>query len=160
MVAEIFSGISALKAALDIVKSIKDANDVATRQRIVIKLQEQILSAHEAQFELIERVRALEEEIARAETWEADKQRYELARVGNAAFAYVLKEERAAGEPPHWLCAQCYQDRKKSILQDSPKSAGFGQRLWSCHACGAEIALDAKLLPSFIEHEDNPYGST
>jgi hypothetical protein len=32
MVAEVFGGISALKAALDIAKTIKDANDVTTRQ--------------------------------------------------------------------------------------------------------------------------------
>ncbi len=53
MVAEVFGGITALKASLDILKTIKDANDVATRQGIVIKLQEQILAAQEAQFSLI-----------------------------------------------------------------------------------------------------------
>jgi hypothetical protein len=75
MVAEVFGGISALKAALDIAKTIKDANDVATRQGIAIKLQEQILSAQAAQLDLIERVSTLKEKLASKETWETEKQK-------------------------------------------------------------------------------------
>ena len=153
MVVEIFAGISALKAALDIAKTIKDANDVTTRQGIVIKLQEQILSAHEAQFELIERVRSLEKEIASAETWDTEKQRYELAQVWPGAFAYVLKKESAGSEPPHWFCAQCYQNRKKSILQDAPKTS-IGFRYWLCHACHAEILVSTKVFPSFSDSSE------
>ena len=44
MVAEVYAGISAFKSMLDIVKSIKDMNDVSARQRAVIELQEKILS--------------------------------------------------------------------------------------------------------------------
>ena len=93
MVAEVFGGVSALKAALDILKTVKDANDVATRQGIVIKLQEQILSAQAAQFELIEQIGSLKEKVASLEKWETEKQNYELKTLGWNTFAYMLKPE-------------------------------------------------------------------
>jgi hypothetical protein len=82
MVAEVFGGVSALKAALDILKTVKDANDVAARQGIVIKLQEQILSAQATQLELIEQISSLKEKMASMEKWETEKQKYELKSLG------------------------------------------------------------------------------
>lgn len=153
MVAEVFGGISALKAALDILKTVKDANDVAARQGIVIKLQEQILTAQAAQFDLIEQVRSLETEIANRETWDTDKQRYELRRVGPGAFPYVLKKEAAGSEPAHWICPNCYANRKCSILQVSGYAEKGGPDLmkinWSCPACRTAIRVDHSVSPSF-----------
>jgi hypothetical protein len=150
MVAEVFGGISALKAALDIVKTIKDASDVATRQGIVIKLQEQILSAQQAQFSLVEKVRALEEEMTRFETWDTEKDRYQLKQLGSLAFVYILKIGAANGEPLHWLCANCYQNRKKRLLQYvSHGSPGpdYTKDIWRCPDCGSQIVAPLHSSP-------------
>jgi hypothetical protein len=33
------------------------------------------------------------------------------------ASAYMLKPEARGSQPPHWVCTQCYQNRKPSIMQ-------------------------------------------
>ncbi len=137
MVAEIFGGISALKASLDIVKTIKDASDVATRQAIVIKLQEHILTAQQAQFSLIEQVSAVKAEVAKFETWDAEKQKYELKDLGRGSLAYMLKPEARGAEPPHWICTNCYGNRRISIVQHTyEKNGGIA---YLCQACGGKM---------------------
>ena len=59
MVAEVFAGIGALKAAFDIAKGLKDIDDAARRNAAVIELQEKILSAQSAQSDLVQRIREL-----------------------------------------------------------------------------------------------------
>jgi hypothetical protein len=124
MVAEVFGGISALKAALDILKTIKDANDTATRQGIVIKLQEQILSAHESQLALIEQVSSLKEKVTGMEKWETEKQKYELKSLGWGAFALMMKPNARGAAPPHWICTKCYSDGYAEIIQQI-RDGGF-----------------------------------
>ena len=76
--------------AFDLAKGLKDIDDTARRNTAVIELQEKLLIAQSAQAELLERIRTLEEKVANFETWDTEKQRYELKPFGNA-FAYVLK---------------------------------------------------------------------
>jgi hypothetical protein len=61
MVAEVFAGLSALKSALDIAKG------------------------RAAQAELLEEIGELKKRVAEFETWETEKQRYELKEVGSHA---------------------------------------------------------------------------
>ena len=138
MVGEVFGGISAFKAMLDIAKSIKDMNDTSVRQGISIELREQILAAQEAQSALIEQVGALKAEVTKFETWETEKQKYELKDLGWGALAYVLKPEARRGEPPHWVCTHCFGERKISIIQNVFEE-GFGKCL-ICPACKNKIS--------------------
>ena len=61
----------------------------------------------------------LEKKLVEQENWDKDRARYHLARVGGGwnAFVYALKERKPAIEPAHWLCAHCYEEKKKSIFQ-------------------------------------------
>ena len=141
MVAEVFAGLSALKSAFDIAKGLKDIDDATRRNSAVIELQETILSAQAAQSELVESVRALKAEVASFETWDAEKERYELQPLGSQAiFAYSLKAGMGATEPPHSICPDCYQQRRKSILQQATRFPGrCDVRL--CQRCGWEAYL-------------------
>ena len=112
MVAEIFAGVSSLKAAFDIAKGLKDIDDATRRNAAVIELQEKILSAQEAQASLVERVRALEAEVTSFEKWEAEKEKYEMQSIGWGAFAYVLKPQARGAAPPHWVCPNCFTNRE------------------------------------------------
>jgi hypothetical protein len=138
MVAEIFGGISALKASLDILKTIKDTTDVAARQAIVIKLHEQILAAQEAQLSLIEQVHTLKADVAKFEAWDAEKQNYELKDLGSGALAYMLKPDARSGEPPHWICTNCYGNQRISIIQHT--SHKHGGMAFLCQACLGTIS--------------------
>jgi uncharacterized coiled-coil DUF342 family protein len=92
MVGEALAGLSAIKTAFDIAKGLKDIDNATSRNAAVIELQEKILAAREAQSALLDRVGTLEKEVARFETWEREKQRYELKSLGWGAFARMLKK--------------------------------------------------------------------
>jgi transposase len=137
MVAEVFAGASAFKAMFDLAKGLKDLNDAATRNAVAIELQEKILSAQVEQAMLIERIGHLEKKVAGFEKWEAEKQRYELKDLGWGSFAYMLKSDARGPEPPHWICAHCYEHGHKEIFQHVMKPES-GRR-WTCPACKNEI---------------------
>ena len=45
----------------------------------------------------------------------------------------------------HWICAKCYNERKKSILQRKLKSmAGVN---YICHTCKSEILDHSQSVP-------------
>lgn len=138
MIAEGIAGLGALKTAFDMAKGLKDIDDTVRRNTAVIELSEKILAAREAQSILLDRVSALEKEVASFETWDAEKKRYKLTELCPGVTAYSLKEGMEDGEPPHHICGSCYQDRHKSVLQ-----AEFWQpmrcEVLVCHDCGAVL---------------------
>lgn len=138
MPSEIFAGIGALKAAMDIVKGIHEASAAHVRDTLAIEIQEKLIAAYTSHLALHEQVRELEEEMTRLKTWEGEKQRYELADFGGGTFAYRIKETERGGEPAHRICAACYQSGKKSILQFLHKTA-FHQELYFCPTCKTEF---------------------
>lgn len=144
MVGEAFAGLSAIKTAFDIAKGLKDIVDTTRRNAAIIELQEKLLVAQAMQSDLTERVRELEEKVASFETWNAEKQRYELKPFGSG-FAYVLKPEAQGGEPAHQLCPNCYTRGKKLFLARVPNNAarmalGMGT-VYRCPECRTEIIV-------------------
>lgn len=137
MVGEAFMGLSALKGAFDIAKTLKDIDDAVKRNSAVIDLQEKILAAREAQSSLLDRVSELEEKVASFETWEREKQRYNLKDLGWGAFAYMLKPTERGTEPPTWVCTNCYEHGRKVTLQ-CIMITGKGQ-VWTCPSCKSTI---------------------
>ncbi len=139
MVSELITGLGLFKSMLDMAKGLKDMNDAAVRNAAVIELQEKILSAREQQAALLERISELEEGVARFETWEAEKQRYELKKLHPGVLVYVVKEAVRGSEPEHYLCANCYERGKKRFLHSGGVSEGI-ERL-KCHECNTELIV-------------------
>jgi hypothetical protein len=139
MVAEIFGGISAFKSLFDIAKVVKEANDATVRDRAIVDLLDKIITAREAQSSALDRIRELEEEIARFETWGAEKDRYELKKIGETGVTVrSLKDGVEPPETPHYICADCYEDRIRSYLQAETRNPGRSQVL-TCNRCGADL---------------------
>ena len=137
---------SSLRAIVDITKAMKDVHDANLIQSKIFELMREIMAAQScaleaqaAQSELLNRIRDLEAEKAELETWNTEKKRYNLTDFGGSTFAYSLKPEEAKGEPLHRICATCYQQGKKSILQFTHRSQG--QEWFKCHGCRNQIAL-------------------
>ena len=103
-----------------------------------IELQEKILAAQAAQAALVESVSTLEKEVADLKAWDAEKKRYTLADIGNGALAYEVKEDARGTEPQHRLCANCYHDGHKSILQPETVIPGMWH-VFVCHRCSAVL---------------------
>ncbi|MGO8865518.1 MAG: hypothetical protein ACLQME_03350 [Alphaproteobacteria bacterium] len=147
-------GLSALKAATEIVKTMMGLRDSAKILENTVELNHKILSAQTAladaqaeQTNLTKTIRELEEEIARLKSWEAEKQRYELKSLGWGIFAYMLKPAMRGTEPPHWVCARCYKKGEISIIQHGTHQVGpaTARRGWFCPAC--HNMIDAHTIP-------------
>jgi TctA family transporter len=148
MVAEIYGGIAALKTAFDVAKGLKDIHDATIRNVAIIELQEKILSAQAAQSALIDRVRELEQQVADFEKWETEKEKYELKCVAAGAFARMLKPEARGAEPAHWLCTQCYENRKTSVMQ---RFGNLGDRAGhKCPECGNSFTIGTSVVPIWL----------
>jgi hypothetical protein len=140
VVGEVVAGLSAFKSMYDMAKALKDMNDATIRNGAVIDLQEKILSAQAEQAELIETVVKLKKRVAELEAWEADKKRYKLTDAGGGVMAYSLKEGMENGDPPHYLCATCYNEGFKSNLQPELRQPGRCDVL-VCHRCSSDLYL-------------------
>lgn len=85
-----------------------------------------------------ERIRALEAEIVQLKQWDSDADSYELADTGQGALAYRRKALDGSSEDGHWLCPNCFSNRKQSYLIPERISVGRTEML-RCHPCGMEI---------------------
>jgi len=138
--------ITSLQTASDIAKSFLKLKSIADNQGKVIELQSAILAAQTSalaaqseQSSMIQRIRDLEEEIARVKAWKETAERYQLVSPWTGAFVYALKKQSGSTEPPHWLCQKCYEDGNKSILQRAADSAVTWA--YNCSRCNTKLWL-------------------
>ncbi len=145
----IFQGaIAALKSAADLAQGMSKITTTAEVQAKAVELQQIILSAQSgaleaqgAQFALLQRIRSLEEKLTQVKAWETEKQKYQLYKFESGTFAYVLKEDAGAAEPSHYICASCYENQRKSILQSGRNGPA---RTLDCHCCTSQIVLSGR----------------
>jgi hypothetical protein len=141
--AEIAVAITSIRSALDITKAMVGLRDAEAFRARSIELQSVVLEAYDKAIEAREsyatqsdRIRALETEVTRLKAWDAEKEDYELKKIGDGAVAYMLKKEKRGTEPPHWLCPTCFAKDQKSFLNPTGQSAGRGW-VYNCITCGA-----------------------
>ncbi len=149
---------NSLNAAVNITKAMIDLRDAQAIQSKVIELQRAILDAQSGAFAaneerttLIQRVRDLEKEITDLKAWNAEKENYELKSIYLGSFACLPKANTPNAEPPHWLCATCYENGKKSILQDHGRAADDHRTsLYRCQRkeCGSTIRVPWDVNPA------------
>lgn len=142
VIAETISGLGALKTAMDMAKALKDINDATIRNSVVIDLQQKILSAQEGQIALLSRIDELEKEVAAFSRWEAEKKDYVLTEIFDKTFAYSIAESARGSQPYHLICANCFEGRRKSILQRADASHLF------CPECKTRVRFDQPSRPS------------
>ena len=136
--------ITSLKAAFDITKSILEIKSTTEIQDKVTKLQSALMEAQNsavaattAQLELQEKVRTLEEQLRAANEWGDQESRYSLVCPWKGpAQVYALKRSASEGENPHFLCSNCFHNKRKVILNPSKKD---GWILMVCPSCRATI---------------------
>ena len=111
-IATISSAISSLQTAAQIARGMMGLRDATLVQGKVIELQSAILAAQtdaltaqSEQYSLVEKIRRLEEEVARVKAWEREKDKYELKEVHPRNFARSIKPNAQGSEPAHLICA-------------------------------------------------------
>jgi hypothetical protein len=137
---------TSLQTLTDMTKAFIGVRDAVITQDKVLQLQQAIMSAHSAalsaqteQYTLLECVRELEKQISDIEAWDEEKVRYELKEVSSGAYAYVPRQDEASREPFHWLCATCFQDRAKSVLQYAGPAQRGRESHFRCGRCKTVI---------------------
>ena len=149
---------SSLKVATDITRALVDLRDSKLVQEKVIELNSVILSAQQQaltalsnQFKLQEQVRELESKLARLKSTTEWQQNYVLKQVFIGAWAYVLKLDAQTAEPPHWLCARCFDRGNKSLLQDEGRDKDRSFSIYRCSDCKGSIRVFYNVHPGKIE---------
>ena len=145
------AAIAAVKDFVDLVGKLGDGVSKEQPEVIsqlydsVLDIQQQLLMAQSSESDLLSRCRALEEEIARARDWQTETTRYILRRV-DGGVVRQLRSSHASEDPPHWLCANCFEEQRKSYLQKDPKTLG-GRHIWKCPRCSTAVMVDQGAAP-------------
>jgi hypothetical protein len=84
---------------------------------LILDAQSDLLAALAAQASLVEEVRELKEQIARTRGWETHTQRHQLAIPCARCVLYALKKAMSDGQPPNYLCTNCYEGSKRTSPQ-------------------------------------------
>jgi hypothetical protein len=156
----IASALSALKGMKDITEAMIGLRDakVLQEKRLefqgrLIDAQNSILAAQEERTTLVDSVSQLKKQITDFETWEAEKQRYELVQLARrgAAFAYAPKLDAQGTEPFHCLCPTCYQRRVKSFLLFlKPAALGTAEQILECPVCKTIVHTECWPPPKIV----------
>lgn len=139
------SAMAGLKGAIDITSALVKTNNIVDvnakaieLQQIIIKLQQDIFSAQDSQRVANEEIISLKKEISDLKKVNADMERYKLCSPFTGSAVYGISKDDASKEPAHYLCANCFQAGKKSVL--NPKTNEKGFRDFVCSACRTMIS--------------------
>jgi hypothetical protein len=155
--------VGSLKAAGDITKTVMGLRDGQMIQAKIIELQSVILSAQSSaltaqqdQFTMLEKVRALEQQVAQLERWNGEAEQHELKQIDGGAFAYMHKSSADGSAPPHWLCVNCFEHKRKSILQYKERTKDNRSSVWACPHCKSQVVTHWSRKPgdSFLKPSD------
>lgn len=132
--------LTAYNHATNIVNSLFDtAIDMAMQEKLGVLLRE--LSAMlESNIELNKKLAACQAEkneliskMNRAEDWDRQKARYRLYSPWSGAIVYAFAKAMSGEEPPHWLCATCFEEKKRSFL-NARRNKDTGYEEFFCQA--------------------------
>lgn len=127
-----------LQAIKELAVSVEVKAKVTELYDVIIAGQQSALESNSKQQAMLETISQLKEELARVKAWEEQKKRYKLVNPweGAVSVVYALKESCKGTEAPHWICAKCHDDGRRTILQPS---IGKGAWLLVCPTCKSEI---------------------
>ena len=121
-----------LATAAKLLKSLKDLVSAPDAKAQVSELYDVIISSQASALQMLANERSMLEEIgelkaqlSRVQAWETEKQRYRLATPISGVTCYALQKSMSNGEPPHYICGNCYQNGKRSMLAYSTSANGF-----------------------------------
>jgi DNA-directed RNA polymerase subunit RPC12/RpoP len=152
--------VASLRAAGDIAKGLISLHTMTEVQTVAVQLNEKIIDAQHRIFEanaaqsaLVDRIRELESEIARIKAWDAEKQRYKLVAPVTGSVVYALQRSMSSGEPPHYLCANCFKQGKPSPLSDMRREKGTISHYLTCPNCDykAPTGYNGPMRPQYAE---------
>ena len=145
MISEIATALTTLKTAKDFTKAVIESKTSAalreqaiTFQFSIIEIQTALMEMQSQYQSLLQEKDDLKQQLIDIENWQAESANYELKEVSSGAFAFALKADKSGSAPSHWLCANCYQNKQKGILQRVGHIGPMGT-MYLCPRCDAKI---------------------
>lgn len=146
------SAVSSLNVAKDIVKgmiSLKSSTELNEKtielQSVIIDLHSDLMAIQSQYQELLKSKSDLESQLVQMKNWDITASNYKIISVNAGNFVY---EYQNTSEPKHWLCPNCFESQKKSILQCDSMSGGRKIHV-SCPNCNTNFEAFYSDLPSY-----------
>lgn len=122
-VAEISAALQSLKLATDIARGIKSLKtEVAVNEKAselldsIIDIKMNLIEIQNQYDSIQQEKRKLEAQIQSFENWSDVQKQYSLKEISKGIFVYnYLSNDQ--NMPPHFLCANCFESKTKSIMQ-------------------------------------------
>jgi rubrerythrin len=112
-VGHLANGIGSLKALFQKSEAAADA-DI---KLALSELTSQVADTKLANAELKTMLQNLQEELAAHQAFKSDLERYSLWETPVGSIVYRLRDSAKGEDPMHYLCPNCIEDKRKSILQ-------------------------------------------
>ena len=152
--AAIITGIKTTIGAVEKLKSSYDATTIMQAQSDILKhlftLQVDALALQEKHLALIHEKEVLIKKLMEFEQWDKTESEYELYEIVRGKFVYSSKKSQHSKEPHHWLCPNCWNERKKSILQATYHN--YDKASYTCPRCKHSLCFYTNNL--LIRSED------
>ncbi len=121
---------------------------------VIIDVQDKLLAMQTNHSEMIKRIDSLERENKHLKSMEAEREKYQLHPVGVGAVVYILKPSVDLGEPAHWLCVNCFDQGRKSILQKRRHDGRGDEVDYSCPNCPSSINVPQRTRIKRLSQDD------
>ena len=132
--------------AWQVIKSAVDIGRIAESQS---ELHDEFSALSEKHVALERRVARLESEDIERRDRDAWQDEYELRNIGLEVPVYAPGQWSESDESPHWLCAHCFDNDRKSYLKPAPGQHIIGHaRYWSCSREGCRMEFVTSSVPN------------
>jgi len=120
------SALSSLKAAKDIIESLRDLRDFDKINAATSELKERLIetidsvvASKEQLLTFDKRISELEKENERLKDWSVEKEKYAPKSIANGVVAYMAKDFHGLPQNEYKLCCGCFEKNMKSPLQEA-----------------------------------------
>jgi len=131
--------VASLSAAANIIKGLIEIRDftkiqesVIQLQSIIVDTQSKLMLSHNHQSALTAEIDELKKECMRLKDWATEREKYTRKEIANGVFAYVQNDFMGKLQNAHKYCCNCFDNFKKSTLQQFHIDVGRKLGL-SCH---------------------------
>lgn len=131
--------LTSLNTAMSFGKTLLDIRDFTKAQetliefnKAIIDAQSQIMLAQQEQTTLRQEIDELKQECMRLKDWSSERQQYTRKEIAPGAFAYVSNDYVGRLQNAHKLCCNCFDQQKKSTLQQVDIT-GTRYKALTCH---------------------------
>lgn len=126
MVEHIPAALTSLKAAKDILLTMRDLRDFVKISEATTEIKERlieaidsVLASKEQLFTFDKRITELEQENNRLKDWRLEKEKYAPKPICHGVFAHMDKDFKGNPENEYKLCSGCFEKNMKTPLQVS-----------------------------------------